>query len=126
MRLLDNSRMCLKATFLSTSCLTQCERCLKSYLSKHQLLTYIPFIQSVIDYRAPLFLKMSFLRRIQKRANRIICGPLCDDDCLPNVLCRWKRLLVGIFSKIVENDKHLLHHYLPKKKKYSVHYQIIF
>jgi ribonucleases P/MRP protein subunit RPP40 len=100
-------------------------RILKKILSKSELLQiYKCLMGSLIDYACPLFLNATLandevLKRITKRAHKIICGPLCMEKCIPDITSRRLELSMIFFKKIIGNTDHVLRPYLPPQSNRS-------
>ena len=94
------------------------------------ILVYKSHIQSVLEYNAPLFVGLtmqnsSILKKLRKRAHRVICGTECDCDALASLLSRREARALAFFKTMLE-ENHILHHLcptiLPRTKHVSIPY----
>ena len=100
-----------------------------------QLKPFLPFdgliqvynncIRSILEYCAPVLVSTGAantmaLERIQKRSHKIICG---DSDCLCGnfIPLNYRRAIIGfnMFSSLIEDSDHPLHHLTPRRLRYS-------
>jgi hypothetical protein len=100
-------------------------RSLKFSLPPSQLLLiYKGIIQSLIDYCLPIQFNLSKkeinrIILIQKRAHRIICGPDCVLDCIPNFYERRMTLSSNFLNRILTIDNHIIKDIVPLKSQRS-------
>ena len=93
---------------------------------------YNALIRSVLDYCSPVFVSLNVslskkLERIDKRAHRIIFRQDEQRTCAcgrGNIRERRIQMSLKLFQKINKSDKHILHHILPKKLKYTGKFNI--
>jgi len=100
-------------------------RVLKSTPSKKELLiVYNGLIGSLLDYAAPIFMNATIknddlLNSCVKRAHKIICGPNCKMNCIPDIASRRLTLSMNYFLKIINNENHILRPFLPPRSNRS-------
>ena len=95
-------------------------RKLKPVLSKKDLvLLHIALVQSHLDYGSPIYVgdlkfndKLS-IKKLVNRSHRIICGPLCKNNCLPDPDQQRQKLSAQLFKNALMINSHVLHSRLP-------------
>ena len=89
----------------------------------HQI--YCALIRTIFEYCSPVFVKLpeklnKKIRRVEKRAHRLIFGDTVQCSCdLDGLVRRREDLSKRLFLKILFNKHHLLHDRLPSILKYS-------
>lgn len=96
-------------------------RVLKPVLPTKSLISlFLALIQSHFDYGSQAYvgsIKANDRKRItktMKRAHRIICGPNCINQCLPDPDKRRFQLAEKLYSAALNNDQHVLHTKMPR------------
>ena len=93
-------------------------RLFRRYFNKLDLISvYFAVVRSRLEYRAPLFLGLSRgdsvrLDKLQTRFHKIICGRLCEKQCLPSLSSRRQILALKFLNKLKRRN-HILSHLLP-------------
>ena len=95
-------------------------RVLKPHTTQEELhQVYIATIRSVFDYCSQVFVHLPIklthkIRRIEKRAHRLIFGEEKKCDCLlDGFVQRREKLSLDLFTAILSNSNHPLHNMLP-------------
>lgn len=95
-------------------------RMLKTFLNKEDLLMlYTLLVQSHLDYCSPLYVgsissaDKAEVRKFVSRCHRIICGPQCMQECIPDIDSRRMSLATNLFNAALNNPSHVLHELLP-------------
>ena len=106
-------------------------RKLKPVLSRDDLkAAYYGCVRSILEYCAPAMVGMPSyllekLQHVQNRFHGILCGydSACKpDDCLPPLAERFTNATVKLFTKIEQNELHILHRHLPDRSTRSGRY----
>lgn len=96
-------------------------RTMKSFVCvKKVLQVYHALITSVFLYASPVYgnLPSSLLRKLesfQRRAHRLICGPLCDCDAFPPLHERLETAAVNLILKAESSSQHPLNSLVPPR-----------
>ena len=95
-------------------------RILKRTLAKKQLTQlYSALVQSILEYGSSVYvgsIKSSDKSKISKtvsRAHRIICGPNCSQNCLPNLDLRRMNSAYNLYTSALNDNAHILHDRMP-------------
>ena len=95
-------------------------RVLKHFVSKDKLLqVFRASVLSVVLYASPVFGPLSFsvnenLKRLTRRAHRIICDPDCNCSLIPDIATIRNKVACDLFLKCELLD-HPLHHLVPPR-----------
>ena len=93
---------------------------IKSYVSKNDLLEFLrASIIAIIMYASPLFGPLSSningrIKKLKKRAHRIICNASCTCAIIPDLTAQRERLALNLLLKC-ELSTHPLHSLLPSR-----------
>ena len=96
-------------------------RRLKEYLDNKELArVYHAVITSLFLYASPVYgclpsTLLSKLERFQKRAHRLICGPLCDCDLFPSINSLQQGAAVKLLLRSEVDPNHPLHCFVPSR-----------
>ena len=85
---------------------------------------YNSLIRTILEYCSPLFVGINVnnskkLEKIQSRAHRIICGPLCNRNCLVPLASRRILAAVKLFNIASNCSSNLLHCLIPPRSAHN-------
>lgn len=97
----------------------------KSFLPKSCLIAlYNAFILSQLCYASTVFANLPLkieknLERVKKRAHYIICGNLCQNNCLRSPNSQRIQKSIRLYQKAAADKTHKLHSLIPQRHRYS-------
>ena len=105
-------------------------RCLKNFLSGHELVNvYHALITSLLMYASPCYgrLPRTLLDKFeifQKRAHRLICGAACNCPFFPSLCSKFEAVAVNLLLSSEAHPHHPLHSFVPRRLPRSGHFFI--
>lgn len=95
---------------------------------------YEAYIRSILDYCSPAFVKLNRclndrLQKVDNRAHRIIFHEDQNRTCpctKNNIATRREQMSLKLFFNIEKNKSHPLHSLIPKRLKYTNHFNVQF